>query len=71
MARQYYIFRIENSTLAEDILKEIRHTLKSLDIDHRNIHVRIISGGEEGAAGWIASNYLQGTLKKQYVSISG
>lgn len=62
-----FAFRLENESLAREILKQVKHSLsKKLKIKHHT--ARILSGGEEGALGWISANYLNNTLKKPYVS---
>ncbi len=60
------MYRLENRNHSKEILKSIRKTLHNMTLYNDN--VRILSGGEEGAGGWITTNYLGKTLKKHYVS---
>ena len=47
-------------------MKSVNVSLESFNTRHRE---HILSGQEEGAAGWITTNYLDGKLRRKYVSV--
>ena len=47
-------------------MKSVNESLESFNTRHRQ---HILSGQEEGAAGWITTNYLDGKLRRKYVSV--
>ncbi|KAF6108530.1 ectonucleoside triphosphate diphosphohydrolase 1 [Phyllostomus discolor] len=57
------LLRLENEWVADNVLAVIRDVLDSYPFDFRG--ARIISGGEEGAYGWITVNYLLGKFTKK------
>ncbi|XP_045710278.1 ectonucleoside triphosphate diphosphohydrolase 1 isoform X1 [Phyllostomus hastatus] len=57
------LLRLENEWVADNVLAVIRDVLNSYPFDFRG--ARIISGGEEGAYGWITVNYLLGKFTKK------
>jgi Golgi nucleoside diphosphatase len=52
------------SILAQEILNQCRLVLKQYPFFYNNNNVRLISGVEEGIAGWIATNYLLGNFNQ-------
>ncbi|XP_075468403.1 ectonucleoside triphosphate diphosphohydrolase 1 isoform X1 [Ascaphus truei] len=54
------LLRLENPTLADEVLSSVDNTLRSSPFDFQG--ARIITGQEEGAYGWITINYLLGNF---------
>nr|XP_056706113.1 ectonucleoside triphosphate diphosphohydrolase 1 [Euleptes europaea] len=56
------LLRKQNKDAAETVLSEVAATLRSYPFNFQG--ARILSGGEEGAYGWITVNYLLGNFKE-------
>lgn len=54
--------RKQNKNVSEMVLSEVGATLRSYPFNFQG--ARILSGGEEGAYGWITVNYLLGNFKE-------
>ncbi|XP_077205497.1 ectonucleoside triphosphate diphosphohydrolase 1 isoform X2 [Paroedura picta] len=56
------LLRKQNKNIADKVLSEVTATLDSYPFNFQG--ARILSGGEEGAYGWITVNYLLGNFKE-------
>lgn len=58
----WVLLRAQNSSAADQVLAEVTKTMQEYPVAFRG--ARILTGEEEGAYGWITTNYLLDSFAK-------